>query len=118
MSFTKRLKVLCHINTGLIKKSEEYYVDELIDKKYFRVTLDQYGFDDTYPKEFFNYIINQYITYDKAYGEMQLPVIQENIYDYLVCDPYGYFTRVSKKDYKIGNYKNTHYLDCSQVKYY
>lgn len=117
MTFTKRLKVVCsEIGIGLVNQFEEYYVEELIDKQYFRVFISQDIFTDV-PKYYFNYIIDQYVVYNKCYGEMQLPIIQENIFDCLVSDPYGNFIKVSKKDCQVKQYKFTQYLDCSRINY-
>ncbi len=119
-------RIVCSIPVrGLVDKHEyEIKIGDIlhvqsqsIDKAKWFVYIPSIGRYDYIEKYHFEFVIDKYLIYSRFFGDFQLPVISENIHSYTCIQPSGCVTWVSKRDGRIGEYKETQRVNCDEIRF-
>lgn len=120
-----KCKIICSFGThrnvdGIeyaINPEEQFIVEtQSIDKNKWFVCLPEIQKYDYIEKYYFYFVITNYATYEKQFGEFQLPVIGENLYSYICIPPSGTAVWLHKKDVQIHKYNSVQSISCDEIK--
>ncbi|HIW32432.1 MAG TPA: hypothetical protein IAA29_06575 [Candidatus Paenibacillus intestinavium] len=100
-----------------LKQGEQYNVKaHPFDKSMWYIVSDQNDWS-LHEKWKFNHLVDRYAVCEKYYGLFQLPILEEEKFNYSVILPSGYVSMISKETCIVESYPYIQKINCGDVRF-
>lgn len=101
----------------MLKQGEQYNVKaHPIDKSKWYIVSENNDWS-LHDKWRFNHLVERYAVCEKHFGLFQLPILEEEKFNYTVVLPSGFVSMVSKEECKVDCYPSTQKINCGDIRF-